>query len=199
VVYQEPFKSGSRILNEFAAGWTIGAKTYYRGGEPFTLTDAAAANAGYTNLGGTFMVQNLASRSALMNTSASNPHAAAANGVPGVGTPSLNYNQYSDPSATNFGTLRRNSLYGPHYADTDLSVVKKVVTAEGFTFSIGANAYNAFNNVNFAAPSAGYNSGAQGSFGLITGTVAPPTSPYGSFQGAAVTQRVLQVHGKITF
>ena len=189
VVYQEPFKSGSRILNEFAAGWTIGAKTYYRGGEPFTISDANAANSGYTNLGSEFMVQNNVSRSALTNTSASNPHSATMN-------PALDATQYSDPSATNFGTLRRNSLYGPHYADTDLSVVKKVVTAEGFTFSIGANAYNAFNNVNFSAPGATLGTG---NFGLITGTNAPPTSPYGSFQGAAVTQRVLQVHGKITF
>jgi hypothetical protein len=189
LVYQEPFKSGSRILNEFVGGWTVGAKTYWRGGEPFTIFDSNAANAGYTNLGPQFMVQNLVPRSQLTNTSASNPHAATL-------ASALDPTQYADPSATNFGTLRRNSLYGPHYADTDLSVVKKVVTAEGFTFSIGANAYNAFNNVNFGTP--GTTTGT-GNFGLITNTNAPPTSPYGSFQGAAVTQRVLQVHGKITF
>ncbi|MGO9338353.1 MAG: hypothetical protein ACLPY1_12685 [Terracidiphilus sp.] len=38
-----------------------------------------------------------------------------------------------------------------------------------------------------------------GSFGQIQSAVAPPTGPHGSFQGAAVTQRLLQVHGKITF
>jgi hypothetical protein len=103
--------------------------------------------------------------------------------------------EYTDPTTT-FGNLRRNALFGPHYIDTDLSVVKKILTAEGFTFSIGANAYNAFNNVNFANPNSTLGSG---NFGVITTTVAPPTSPYGSFQGAAVTQRVLQVHGKITF
>jgi len=52
------------------------------------------------------------------------------------------------------------------------------------------------NNVNFANPGGTYGSAG---FGLITGTNAPPTSPYGSFQGAAVTQRVLQIHGKLTF
>ena len=30
-------------------------------------------------------------------------------------------------------------------------------------------------------------------------TVAPPTSPYGSFQGAAVTQRLMVIHGNLTF
>jgi hypothetical protein len=74
--------------------------------------------------------------------------------------------------------------------------LKKIVKAEGFTFQIGANAYNVFNHANFAPPVTDVSSG---SFGQIQGAVAPPTSPYGSFQGAAVTQRVLQVHGKITF
>jgi len=92
--------------------------------------------------------------------------------------------------------LRRNAFFGPHYADSDLSVLKKVVKAEGFTLQIGANAYNVFNHVNFANPIGDVSSGA---FGQIQSADAPPTSPYGSFQGAAVTQRLLQVHGKITF
>ena len=189
VVYAEPFKSGNRVLNEVAGGWTIGAKTYYRGGEPFTVFDADAENAGYTNLGSQIMAQTVNPAGVLTNTTGKNPHGATVN-------PGLNAAEYEDPLPTNFGNLRRNALFGPHYADTDLSVVKKIVTTEGLTFSIGANAYNAFNNVNFAAPNATFGSG---SFGLITSTNAPPTSPYGSFQGAAVTQRVLQVHGKITF
>jgi Carboxypeptidase regulatory-like domain len=194
VVYEEPFKFGNKILNEIGGGWTIGAKTYYRGGEPFSIYDLAQSEGGYTNLGGPYMVNALAPTGQLTNTTGSNPHAAVAYPT-GSTNPGLDATQYSDPTTT-FGNLRRNSLYGPHYADTDLSVAKKIVKAEGFTFSIGANAYNAFNNVNFSNPASTYGSG---SFGLITGTNAPPTSPYGSFQGAAVTQRVLQVHGKITF
>jgi hypothetical protein len=189
-VYEEPFKSGNRILNEVAGGWTIGAKTYFRGGEPFTIYDAEAENAGFTNLGTQIMVQTVNPNGILTNTTGKNPHGAI-NSL----TPGLLATEYTDPTTT-FGNLRRNALFGPHYIDTDLSVVKKILTAEGFTFSIGANAYNAFNNVNFANPNSTLGSG---NFGVITTTVAPPTSPYGSFQGAAVTQRVLQVHGKITF
>jgi hypothetical protein len=95
-----------------------------------------------------------------------------------------------------FGTMRRNAVYGPHFVDTDLSLLKKVVKTEGMTLEIGANAYNAFNHVNFAPPVSDVSSGA---FGLILSAEAPPTSPYGSFQGAAVTQRLLQVHGRIVF
>ena len=60
----------------------------------------------------------------------------------------------------------------------------------------GANSYNTFNQPNFANPNSTLG---QASFGVITGVNAPPTSPYGSFQGAAITQRIVQVHGKVTF
>jgi hypothetical protein len=77
-----------------------------------------------------------------------------------------------------------------------MSLLKTIVKAESFKFEIGANAYNIWNHVNFSSPVTDISSGA---FGQIQGAVAPPTSPYGSFQGAAVTQRLLQVHGRIVF
>ena len=128
----------------------------------------------------------------MTNLSASNPRAC----LPNSTATCLDPTQFVDPgSQTTFGNIRRNTLVGPHYANTDLSLMKKVVSREKMTLQIGANAYNAFNHANFAAPSSSLGS----SFGVISGVLAPPTSPYGSFQGAAVTQRVLQVHGKFTF
>jgi len=70
------------------------------------------------------------------------------------------------------------------------------VKKEGVNFVVGAQAYNIFNHPNFGNPGSTLGTG---NFGLITNTQAPPTSPYGSFQGAAVTQRLLVVTGKITF
>jgi hypothetical protein len=61
---------------------------------------------------------------------------------------------------------------------------------------LGAQAYNIFNHPNFSNPNTTLG---VGSFGTITSVQAPPTSPYGSFQGAAVTQRILVVTGKVTF
>jgi hypothetical protein len=201
MVYEEPLKYSNPILNNLVGGWVIGMKTYYRSGEPFSVTDAAVLG-GYTNLGTSLMaeLQPGLSRSDIINPTSSNPKSCAltdcmdtATNV-AAGNSAAQFTSYKDQET--FGTLRRNSLFGPHYADTDLSVLKKVIRAEGFTLQIGANAYNVFNHVNFADPVTDVSSG---SFGQIQGAVAPPTSPYGSFQGAAVTQRVLQVHGKITF
>jgi hypothetical protein len=69
---------------------------------------------------------------------------------------------------------------------------------------LGAQAYNIFNHPNFANPGDAYsgdssNQITSSSFGSIGAVVAPPTSPYGSFQSAAVTQRLLVVTGKFTF
>jgi Carboxypeptidase regulatory-like domain len=191
LVYEEPFKASNKILDEVAGGWVLGAKTYYRGGEPFSIINGGVLGSFHT-LSGTLM-PDLASgvtRSQIVNPSGSNPHSC-------VNASCLQVSQFGAYGGqADFGDLRRNAIYGPHYVNTDLSVLKKIVKAEGLTLEIGANAYNVFNHANFAPP---VNDISSGAFGLITGAVAPPTSPYGSFQGAAVTQRLLQVHGKITF
>jgi Carboxypeptidase regulatory-like domain len=192
LVYAEPYKSSNKILEEVAGGWIIGAKTYYRGGEPFSVINGAVLGS-YSNLG-TSLIAALApgkTIGSLENRATSSAHHCAATGGCLFGTDYIAAGSQAD-----FGTMRRNTLYGPHYADTDLSLLKKIVKTEGITVEIGANAYNAFNKVNFASPVSDVSSGA---FGYILGAVAPPTSPYGSFQGAAVTQRLLQVHGRIVF
>jgi hypothetical protein len=61
---------------------------------------------------------------------------------------------------------------------------------------IGASAYNALNHPNFQNPNADL---AGGGFGTITATAIPPTSAYGSFQGSAVSGRVLVLTGKFQF
>ena len=49
-------------------------------------------------------------------------------------------------------TVPRNSTYGPHYADVDLSVFKDLVRKAKVQFQIAAQAYNALNHVNFGTP-----------------------------------------------
>jgi len=193
LVYSEPYKSTNRVLDTLAGGWILGAKTYYRTGEPYSVVNGAVLG-GYTNLGSSLIAALAPGKtpSNVTNLSFSNPHACA-----NETTACLNASDYIGAGKqADFGTMRRNAVYGPHFVDTDLSLLNKVVKTEGMTLEIGANAYNAFNHVNFAPPVSDVSSGA---FGLILSAEAPPTSPYGSFQGAAVTQRLLQVHGRIVF
>ena len=189
-VYVEPYKSSNLLLDTVLGGWTIGGKFYARGGIPFSITNAILGNDGYTNLGAAFMPQKAPGVTTLTNTSGSNPHQA-------VYTSALAITDLVPAgSQTTFGDVRRNALYGPHYFDTDISLLKTLYRHNKINFQIGANAYNIFNHVNFSNPGT---AAGNGGYGLITSTVAPPTSPYGSFQGAAVTQRVLQLHGRFEF
>jgi outer membrane receptor protein involved in Fe transport len=186
MVYEEPYKVQNRILNPIVSGWLLAGKEYYRSGEPFSVTNTNAIGGFQSMSGGTLMPQALTFN--LTNTCGSNPHAA-------VTASCLDSTQYAGTQTT-FGNLRRNFFYGPHYADTDATLTKQIVKAEGFNFTLGAQAYNLFNHPNFSDPGGTL---ATSGYGLITSVQAPPTSPYGSFQGNAVTQRVLVVTGKITF
>jgi hypothetical protein len=184
MVYEEPYKVHNPFLNELVGGWLTSAKLYYRSGIPFTVSNTAISSFP-TMAGGELMPQ--VSTFHLTDTCASNPHGA-------VGTGScLDTTQYS--TGTGFGNLRRNALYGPHYADVDATLSKKFYQWESMAFELGAQAYNIFNHPNFSNPSSVMGS----SLGNISSVNAPPTSPYGSFQSAAVTQRILVVTGRFTF
>jgi hypothetical protein len=197
LVYEEPFKMQNKAANLLVSGWVVSAKTYYRTGEPLSVNNTNAlasfpSMAAINNTQGltSLMPQITVAQSRLTNGCISPSHAAVA-----ASTPCLDSTQYASSQST-FGNLRRNVLYGPHYADTDATLSKQIVKTEGAVFTIGAQAYNVFNHVNFNAPGTSVGTG---SFGVISTVQAPPTSPYGSFQGAAVTQRVLVVTGKVTF
>jgi hypothetical protein len=97
---------------------------------------------------------------------------------------------------TDFGNAPRNQFNGPHYADSDLSLVKKLYRKEALNVQVGASAFNVFNHPNFALPASDISAGG---LGTISSIAAPPTSPYGSFQGAGVGGRVVQVFGKFNF
>jgi hypothetical protein len=195
LVYSEKKHFSNFFVDEAAGGWTVGIKTYARGGEPFSVTNGTDLT-GFQNLGGTLLPD--AATGHFTNT-CNNPKGAI-NGN-SAGSTCLKVTDYKyDPTHTNpqtdFGNVVRNKFYGPHYTDTDLLLTKTLYRHETLKFDVGANAYNVFNHPNFAAPDAALGTSA---FGTITGTVAAPTSPYGSFQGAAVTQRIVQVHGKFVF
>ena len=57
-------------------------------------------------------------------------------------------------------------------------------------------AYNLLNHPNFANPSGTLTSGG---FGTITSTLGPPTSIYGSGQGASVSGRLAVLTGTFSF
>ena len=67
---------------------------------------------------------------------------------------------------------------------------------ERYKLTFGAYLFNILNHPNFDNP---FNNLATGTFGQILETVSSPSSAYGSFQGSAVSGRVIQTMIRFTF
>ena len=97
---------------------------------------------------------------------------------------------------TGFGSGGRNNVYGPHFFDVDISLLKSVALGEHVNFTFGAQAYNAFNHANFDQP---VDDISNPQFGSSSAAVGPPTSLLGSFVGAGSSPRFLEIKGTIRF
>jgi hypothetical protein len=93
---------------------------------------------------------------------------------------------------------RRNQFFGPHYFDTDMTIMKytQIPHWETAKIGVGAQFFNLLNHPNFAAP---VNDISNPSFGQIVHTVNPPTSILGSFLGGDASPRLIQLTAKISF
>jgi hypothetical protein len=119
-----------------------------------------------------------------------------------VNSPCLTTSQFAPSSSvtgfpTGFGTIGRNSIYGPHFFDVDMALMKDVRIGERMTFSFGAQAYNLFNHPNFDNPVADISNPL---FGSSIAEVAPPTSLLGAFvPGTAASPRFVEIKGVLRF
>jgi hypothetical protein len=184
----------------------VGSKAYWRSGQPFSVVNFNAESAlGANGTGGasTVLAQVLNNNFNHKCNSYSSPcfqNAGIFNGQGLTVDPDSGNVVPVGPGPspqTNYGNVPRNAFYGPHYADVDLNLYKDVYKHESMTFQIGAQAYNALNHVNFAAPA--NNASNLSTLGRISSDVNQPTSPYGSTQESTVAGRVLVVQGRFLF
>jgi hypothetical protein len=192
LVYEEPRFFRNTLLHTAGDGWIVGLKTYYRSGVPFSATTSAVSGFPLAPV----TLPDLVAAKAT-NKCTSNPHLGTTTGCLNQSDFMYNNDPTKGPVQSDFGNFPRNSLRSPHYADTDLNVNKTLYHKEKLNFELGGTAYNAFNHPNFGAPAGNVVSGS--TFGHIYSTLSAPTSPYGSFQGNAVTQRLVTVNAKFTF
>ncbi len=190
ITYVVPYHFQNKIVNAVGSGWTVAGKAYWRTGTPFSVFNTSVANALNNNTGQT---QTLAE---VLNNNFNH----TCSGF-GHDLNSLNHACLQTPGIflgttrqMNFGNVPRNSFFGPHYADVDLSLYKNIIQAKALQFQVGAQTYNAFNHANFATP--GDNASQPQSLGRVCCLVTAPTSPFGAF---ATPARVVVVTGKLTF
>lgn len=87
------------------------------------------------------------------------------------GTANNSSGPFSRPLVGTFGDVGRNSYYGPHYLDTDLSISKSVPIMEGVNLQFRADFFNVFNHVNLGQPDSCFDC-QDGSAGTISSIVA---------------------------
>lgn len=200
LLWNQPFKTGNRFVNQIVVGWTLGLKAYFYSGQPFSVTDSNIASHVNTT-GVTTALADLLTPSEV-NTVCNGNTAVNGNsclskldfatystavGVPGTA---------GQPIQLDWGNIAPNSFRGPHYMDFDTQMSRNFRMKEKVTLMLGAYATNVFNHPSFNNPSGSLTSN---SLGEITSTVQQPTSIYGTGQGASTSGRVVVLIGRISF
>jgi hypothetical protein len=189
--WQASDRVGGTLLSQVLGGWILSQTFFTRTGLPYTIVDTSAPIS-LTNFASGVVPTEIVPGSFNGGESCNNPKrpcvttAALQNVTPGVGIDTLR----------GFGNQRRNQFRGPGFFDSDLHLAKTFRVQERISLGLGANAFNVLNHPNFANPIFDVS---QGNFGTLQSTVSPPTSPFGSFVGAAASGRVLQLEGRLTF
>jgi len=193
-VWDLPFMAKNRWIG----GWTIAGVLFKRTGEPYSVVNTQIPGAllgNYSTTGALVMADFLGGPTPGCTVNRSSNPASNQQNNPFA---CLTASEFATTATqSDFGNIARNSFRGPGYFDTDFSIRKTfLVTEKGLAFTLGANAYNILNHPNFGNPDSSVTSG---TFGTIQNTVTPASSPYGNFQGAAVSGRILQLELKVKF
>ena len=179
-VWNIPFaKDWTGVRGELASGWSFQGIITLASGSPFDILESFDSQ----NNDGIYERPTLTGQKF---------------GVPNRG-PNLWFNTGAfTPSVLVYGNSPRNPIISPGRHTFDLSFGKsfKMPYSEGHSLDFRAELFNAFNTPQFAIPD--QNLG-DGSFGQITSTLGPPTSIYGTGQGASVSGRVMVFTGTFVF
>jgi hypothetical protein len=185
-LYTTPGHLGNKVLNSVFGNWTVAGTILFHSGYPFSVV----------NTGVRSQVKNvtgITSAVVLADYISSTPY-------PSCTTPDVScYSKslFATASAQHdWGNIPRNSFRGPGYFDTDLNINKIFPIHERYQLKVGAYFFNILNHPNFDLPT---NNIASGVFGQILDSVSPPSSAYGSFQGSAVSGRLVQLLVKFQF
>ena len=191
-VYNSPTNWSNNVLKQVVGGWTLAGTLFYHTGIPWSPVDLQSRSA----LTGVTGLRNATPLASFVTAPVSNCGTAAAQFGAGIGgSPCADINSVA-VGTLGFGNYARNSMRGPGFFNTDMSLSKNFNVTERFHLAVGATAFNLFNHQNFDLP---VNSVTSSAYGAIVSTIGSNTNPYGAFFGVPLNGRILQVFGKFTF
>jgi hypothetical protein len=142
--YDIPAFAGPKVLT---SGWAVNSAYAFKGGQPITIyndNDTSGTNE-YTQ-----RVNQISNPFAgITHKIQTNPNGG------GKFVQWLNPNAFANPAPNTWGSIARNSLFGPGYGDFDMSVFKNTkFNIHDFPVNVQfrAEMYNLFNRVNLASP-----------------------------------------------
>ncbi len=193
-LFQLPFGHGkqflnhtNRIINQIVSGYEINPVVNYSSGLPFTLSYGSDTNPCNQNVGSApcYLVGDARS---FHPTVTGTPNGGlsfypAFKGKGAISAPG--YQEFTFPGVNTFGNVGRNTAFGPHFFNTDLSVQKSFAIRESVSFILRADGYNAFNHINWGNPGGNIENGG----GISSGP----------FPNGSTNPRQLQFSGRVQF
>ena len=187
-LYELPFGKGkpfggsvNGVVNGFIGGWQFSPTFFYQSGLPFSLSysecgsvipgDAPCQPNG--NVGGLPMGVNGFAGGTLTYFKP-----VAAN----LCTAGASTGGFTCPGLDQIGNVNRNTAWGPHFFNSDMSLTKSVTFHERYTAQLRMDAFNAFNHINLGNPGGSVD----GSGGTIGG------GPFPAGTGGTTNPRQLQ-------
>jgi Carboxypeptidase regulatory-like domain/TonB-dependent Receptor Plug Domain/TonB dependent receptor len=160
--YQIPHFHLTGVADKLLNGWAVAPIITWRSGLPFSIMCGCD-----NSLTGDYVDRADFAPGATIATAKLNPNRSH----------SILIQEYFNPAAFTqnapgtFGNTGKNILIGPGLFDTDIALLKNTEIGDRFTLEFRAEAFNAFNNVNFGQPddfwSDSVAAGGSGTFGQI--------------------------------
>jgi Carboxypeptidase regulatory-like domain len=153
-----------RWANTLVGGWDLGGLMIWESGSAITATSGRFTNVSYNS-------------SSWLNYSGSRDIGSVSRQVANYDgvyffDPNTFFSKFSYPGMADYGNAGRNTFRGPRFFNVDASLVKTFAITERKKVLFRAEAYNLFNNVNFANPSFTLTNAS--TFGKISGVVSNP-------------------------
>jgi hypothetical protein len=175
---QALWNSMPKALNYALGGWQVSGLTSFHSGTPLTISDSGVYNTNYDYSSYAILAPGVKAPKFGLTTDQ--------NGIPSIFS---NTEAYSDFVASNPGTVgTRGILRGFNSFNTDLAISKYFHITEKHRIQLRAEAFNAFNRVNFNNPSSNLNIANPTSFGEIS-----------LGNNASAAARVMQFAGRYEF
>ena len=162
--------NSSGLISNLVGGWEFSPTFILQSGLPFTLSygNCSAVIPGdapcYPNGDPSKLTHNLT-------------------GTPGQGNvsfftaPGIGADGFTAPGLDQIGNIKRNSVFGPRFFNSDMSLFKNISFRERYEAQFRVDAYNAFNHINLGNPNGSIDNGGAIGGGPFPAGIGGTTNP----------------------